>query len=135
MQRRLPGPDVTQDQLRTRGWWTGPECFVLVDDYDLVVTGPGNPIDPLLPYLAQARDVGLHLIVARRSGGASRALFEPVLQRLRELSSPGLLLSGDREEGALLGNVRPGPLPPGRGWLVTRRDGARLIQVAHVEAG
>jgi S-DNA-T family DNA segregation ATPase FtsK/SpoIIIE len=58
-----------------------------------------------------------------------------VLQRLRELSSPGLLLSGDREEGALLGNVRPGPLPPGRGWLVTRRDGARLIQVAHVEAG
>ncbi|WP_327006667.1 type VII secretion protein EccCa [Dactylosporangium sp. NBC_01737] len=135
MQRRLPGPDVTQDQLRTRGWWTGPECFVLVDDYDLVVTGPGNPLDPLLPYLAQARDIGLHLVVARRSGGASRALFEPVLQRLRELSSPGLLLSGDREEGALLGNVRPGPLPPGRGWLVTRRDGARLIQVAHVEAG
>ncbi|MEV4515000.1 type VII secretion protein EccCa [Dactylosporangium sp. NPDC049525] len=135
MQRRLPGPDVTQDQLRTRGWWAGPECFVLVDDYDLVVTGPGNPLDPLLPYLAQARDIGLHLVVARRSGGASRALFEPVLQRLRELSSPGLLLSGDREEGALLGNVRPGPLPPGRGWLVTRRDGARLIQVAHVEAG
>ncbi len=135
MQRRLPGPDVTRDQLRTRGWWTGPECFVLVDDYDLVVTGPGNPLDPLLPYLAQARDIGLHLLVARRSGGAARALFEPVLQRLRELSSPGLLLSGDREEGALLGNVRPGPLPPGRGWLVTRRDGARLVQVAHVEAG
>lgn len=135
MQRRLPGPDVTQDQLRTRGWWTGPECFVLVDDYDLVASGPGNPLDPLLPYLAQARDIGLHLIVARRSGGAARAMFEPVLQRLRELSSPGLLLSGDREEGALLGNLRPGPLPPGRGWLVTRRDGARLIQVAHVEAG
>ena len=135
MQRRLPGPDVTREQLRTRGWWTGPECFVLVDDYDLVAAGAGNPLDPLLPYLAQARDIGLHLVVARRSGGASRALFEPVLQRLRELSSPGLLLSGDREEGALLGNVRPGPLPPGRGWLVTRRDGARLIQVAHVEAG
>ncbi|MFF5234291.1 type VII secretion protein EccCa [Dactylosporangium sp. NPDC000521] len=135
MQRRLPGPGVTQEQLRSRGWWTGPECFVLVDDYDLVALGSGNPLEPLLPYLAQARDIGLHLVVARRSGGAARALFEPVLQRLRELSSPGLLLSGDREEGALLGNLRPGPLPPGRGWLVTRRDGARLVQVAHVETG
>ena len=33
---RLPGPDVTPDQLRSRSWWTGAEVFVLVDDYDLV---------------------------------------------------------------------------------------------------
>src|SRR5262249_16183923 len=33
MNGRLPGPDVTPEQLRTRSWWTGPECFVLVDDY------------------------------------------------------------------------------------------------------
>src|SRR6266536_2908661 len=132
MASRLPGPDVTPDQLRSRSWWTGPECFVLVDDYDLVATGPNNPVLPLLDYLAQARDVGLHLVVTRRTGGASRSMFEPVIQRLRELSSPGLLMSGDREEGALLGNVRPQALPAGRGWLVTRKEGARLIQVAHV---
>jgi S-DNA-T family DNA segregation ATPase FtsK/SpoIIIE len=132
MAGRLPGPDVTPEQLRTRSWWTGPECFVLVDDYDLVATGPTNPIQPLLDYLAQARDVGLHLIVTRRSGGAGRAMFEPVIQRLRELSSPGLIMSGDRDEGPLLGNVRPSIQPPGRGWLVTRKEGARLIQVAHV---
>ncbi|GGM33721.1 type VII secretion protein EccCa [Dactylosporangium sucinum] len=130
MERRLPGPDVTQDQLRTRGWWTGAECFVLVDDYDLVATGSSNPLQPLLPYLAQARDIGLHLILTRRTGGASRALYEPILQRLRELSSAGLQLSGDPDEGTLLGAVRPGPLPPGRGWLTTRRAPARLIQVA-----
>jgi S-DNA-T family DNA segregation ATPase FtsK/SpoIIIE len=59
-------------------------------------------------------------------------MFEPVIQRLRELSSPGLIMSGDREEGPLLGNVRPSLLPPGRAWMVTRREGARLIQVAHV---
>jgi S-DNA-T family DNA segregation ATPase FtsK/SpoIIIE len=134
MAGRLPGPDVTPEQLRTRSWWTGPECFVLVDDYDLVATGPTNPIQPLLDYLAQARDVGLHLIVTRRSGGAGRAMFEPVIQRLRELSSPGLIMSGDRDEGPLLGNVRPSIQPPGRGWLVTRKEGARLIQVAHVPA-
>lgn len=132
--RRLPGPDVTPQQLRERSWWIGPELFVLVDDYDLVASGPSNPLLPLLDHLAQARDVGLHLVLTRRSGGASRALYEPMIQRLRELSSPGLVLSGDREEGPLLGTVRPRPMPPGRGFLVTRAEGTRLVQLAHLPA-
>ncbi|GGJ97177.1 hypothetical protein GCM10010123_28970 [Pilimelia anulata] len=132
MRRRLPGPDVTAAQLRDRSWWTGPDCFVLVDDYDLVAGGPTNPLLPLLDFLPRARDIGLHLVLARRSGGAARAQFEPVIQRLRELSSPGLVMSGDRGEGELLGSVRPGPLPPGRGWLVTRQRGAALIQVGYL---
>jgi S-DNA-T family DNA segregation ATPase FtsK/SpoIIIE len=131
MQRRLPGPDVTAQQLRDRSWWTGPELFVLVDDYDLVAAGPTNPLQPLLEYLPQARDVGLHLVVTRRAGGASRSLYEPVIQRLRELSSPGLIMSGPADEGPLLGPVKPAPLPPGRGRLITRREGVRLIQLAH----
>ncbi len=131
LEQRLPGPDVTARQLRERSWWTGPELFVLVDDYDLVATGPANPLLPLLEYLPQARDIGLHLVVARRSGGAARALYEPVIQRLRELSAAGLVLSGDRDEGALVGSVRPVPLPPGRGWLVTRKEGNRLIQLGY----
>jgi S-DNA-T family DNA segregation ATPase FtsK/SpoIIIE len=131
MQRRLPGPDVTAQQLRERSWWTGPELFVLVDDYDLVSAAPTNPLQPLVDYLSQARDVGLHLILARRAGGAGRAVYEPVIQRLIELSSPGLVMSGPVDEGALLGSVKPSPLPPGRGRLVTRREGVRLIQLAH----
>ncbi|MER7002295.1 type VII secretion protein EccCa [Dactylosporangium sp. NPDC000555] len=134
MERRLPGPDVTEEQLRSRGWWTGPQCFVLVDDYDLIPTGAGNPLSPLLPYLAQARDIGLHLILTRRSGGAGRALYEPVIQRLKELASPGLIMSGDREDGVVLGDVKFGPLPPGRGRLVTRRENGILIQVADLPA-
>ncbi|PVZ07864.1 type VII secretion protein EccCb [Actinomycetospora cinnamomea] len=129
LQRRLPGPDVTADQLRARSWWTGPEVFVLVDDYDLVAGSSTNPVTALLDLLPQARDVGLHLVVARRTGGAGRAVFEPVLARLRELSSPGIVMSGSRDEGVLLGTVRPGPQPPGRGWLVGRRHGERLVQV------
>jgi S-DNA-T family DNA segregation ATPase FtsK/SpoIIIE len=131
MERRLPGPDVTAQQLRERSWWTGPELFVLVDDYDLVVSGPTNPLQPLLEYLPQARDVGLHLVITRRAGGASRSLYEPVIQRLRELSSPGLVMSGPSDEGALIGPVRPTLMPPGRGRLLTRREGVRLIQLAH----
>jgi S-DNA-T family DNA segregation ATPase FtsK/SpoIIIE len=57
-------------------------------------------------------------------------MFEPILQRLRELGSPGIVMAGDRDEGPLVGTVRPGPQPPGRGWFVTRKEGTRLIQLA-----
>jgi S-DNA-T family DNA segregation ATPase FtsK/SpoIIIE len=134
MQRRLPGPDVTEEELRGRSWWKGPQCFVLVDDYDLVPTAEGNPLAPLVPYLAQARDIGLHLIIARHSGGVGRALFEPVLQRLKELASPVLVMSGDREENLGLGSVRFGALPPGRARLVTRKENGTLIQIADCPA-
>ncbi|MFV2018488.1 type VII secretion protein EccCa [Micromonospora sp. LOL_023] len=132
MRDRLPPADVTPEQLRARSWWKGPDLYILVDDYDLVAGGGTNPLLPLLEFLPQARDIGLHLVVARRSGGASRALYEPILMRLRELGTPGLVMSGNRDEGVLLGNVRPGPLPPGRGWLVTRREGTRLVQLLHL---
>jgi S-DNA-T family DNA segregation ATPase FtsK/SpoIIIE len=127
---RLPGPDVTAEQLRTRSWWTGAEVFVVVDDYDLVATGQSSPVHALQPLLAQARDVGLHLAVARRSGGASRALYEPVIQSLRELGMPGLVLSGSPDEGALIGTVRPTPAPAGRGRLITRGRGVEVVQLA-----
>ncbi|MFC0431742.1 type VII secretion protein EccCa [Kutzneria buriramensis] len=130
MQTRLPGPEVTPAQLRERSWWTGPELFVLVDDYELVANPGRNPLSPLMDFLPQARDVGLHLIIARASGGASRALFEPLVQRVRELGSPGLVLSGSPEEGILLGDAKPVAQPPGRGQLVRRRARTSLVQVA-----
>ncbi len=129
MRERLPGPDVTPEQLRNRSWWKGPELYLLVDDYDLVAGGTMNPVAQLLEFLPQARDIGLHLVLTRRIGGAGRALFDPVISRIRELASPGVMMSGPREEGALFGTMRPQVLPPGRGWLFTRRDGARLIQM------
>ncbi|MDH6463579.1 S-DNA-T family DNA segregation ATPase FtsK/SpoIIIE [Micromonospora sp. A200] len=133
LQNRLPGPDVTTAQLRDRSWWKGPDLYILVDDYDLVASGGSNPLSALHELLPQARDIGLHLIITRRVGGIARALYEPVLQRLRELDSPGLLMSGNREEGAVFGTLRPSPQPPGRGTLVRRRDGQQLIQTAWVE--
>jgi S-DNA-T family DNA segregation ATPase FtsK/SpoIIIE len=133
IQNRLPGPDVTAEQLRNRSWWRGPELYLIVDDYDLVATGGSNPLSVLVDLLAQAKDVGLHVILARRVGGAARALYEPVLQRLRELDMPGLLLSGNKEEGQLIGNLRPSAQPPGRGHLVRRSDGIQLIQAAWSE--
>lgn len=68
----------------------------------------------------QGTDLGLHLIVARRTGGAARALYEPVLQSLTEMSSPGLLFSGDRMEGRLVNGTASRRLPEGRALLARR---------------
>ncbi len=130
MAQRLPGPDVTPEQLRARNWWRGPEIFVLVDDYDMVATHKDHPLMPLLPLAAQGSDIGLHVVLARRTGGAGRGLFEPFLARLREVGTPGLMMSGDRDEGPLLGGMRAQVLPPGRGWLVDRRGHKGLVQLA-----
>jgi DNA segregation ATPase FtsK/SpoIIIE, S-DNA-T family len=130
---RLPGAGVTSEQLRNRSWWTGPELYVLVDDYDLVATSGRSPLSPLVELLPQARDIGLHVIVARRTAGAGRGSYETLLQQLRELDAPGLLMSGNPDEGRLLGNLRPSPQPPGRGTLVRRSDGINLIQTAWTE--
>ncbi|CRK50492.1 ESX-4 secretion system protein EccC4 [Rhodococcus sp. RD6.2] len=126
---RMPGADLTPQQIRDRSWWTGPEIYVVVDDYDLVVTSSGNPLLPILDHLAHGRDVGFHLIVARRSGGAGRALYEPIIARLRDLVPTGFVMSGSRDEGNLIGTARPTEMPPGRAALVTR-SGNTQIQIA-----
>jgi S-DNA-T family DNA segregation ATPase FtsK/SpoIIIE len=130
---RLPGPDVTSEQLRTRTWWKGPDVYILVDDYDLVAGSSGNPMAALADLLPQARDIGMHFIVARRSGGAGRAAYDTLLGKLHELDMPGLVMSGNRQEGAIVRNVAPSPQPPGRGVLVRRTDGINLIQTAWLE--
>ncbi|MFB4319832.1 type VII secretion protein EccCa [Actinomadura sp. 21ATH] len=130
IRKRLPGPDVTPRQLRERSWWKGLEMFVVADDLDLVTAGGANPLAPLLEFLPQGADLGLHLIVARRTGGAARALYEPVLQALTEMSSPGVLFSGDRMEGRLANGAASRRLPEGRALLARRGVPPEQVQVA-----
>jgi DNA segregation ATPase FtsK/SpoIIIE, S-DNA-T family len=133
LRERLPGPDTSAEQLRAGRWWQGAELYLLVDDYELVDSTAGNPLHPLLELVPQARDVGLHIVLARSCGGAGRALYEPLLQRIKDTGSPILALSGSRDEPAVIEGVRFQPLPPGRGTLVSRRLGTRMIQTAILE--
>ncbi|WP_329956381.1 type VII secretion protein EccCa [Catenulispora pinistramenti] len=113
-----------------------PDLFVIADDHDLTATGADNPLAALADLLPQARDIGLHLIVARRAGGAARAMFEPVIARLKETGSPLVLMSCPKEEGAMFTGIKPRPLPVGRAQYVTRGAGLRLVQTAlYEEAG
>lgn len=128
---RMPPPGLSAGELRARQWWTGPELYLVADDYDLAATGHNAPLAALVDYIPQAREVGLHVILARRVAGMSRALTsDPLLTRVRDLGTAGLILSGDPREGALLGTERAALRPPGRGLLVRRREPSVLIQVA-----
>ncbi|GAA3726632.1 type VII secretion protein EccCa [Gordonia hankookensis] len=130
---RLPPEDVTPQQLRDRSYYTGPDVYLVIDDYDLVATASGNPLLPLVDLAAHARDIGFHIILARRSGGLGRAMFDPLIGRLKDLSCDMLLMSGDRDEGYITGRVRMQQLIPGRGELVSRTRPQEMIQVGYVE--
>jgi S-DNA-T family DNA segregation ATPase FtsK/SpoIIIE len=135
LKERLPPADISPKELRQRSWWSGPELYLVVDDYDLVAGAASRgPLAPLADYLTQARELGFHLVLARRVGGASRAIMtDPLISRLRELGAPGLILSGDHREGVLVGDQRAAQRPPGRGVLVRRGQPSHVVQTVFVE--
>lgn len=125
---RLPGPDITPAQLAARDWWEGPDIFVVIDDLDLVAEHELVGLAELLPH---SRDIGLHLVLARKSGGIGRALFGPFLAAVRDQTPVVLLLDADREEGTIFG-IRPLAQPPGRGTWQVRGETVGVCQVATV---
>ncbi|MFI1829715.1 type VII secretion protein EccCa [Streptomyces sp. NPDC020412] len=133
---RVPGADIAPSRMRTCDWWTGPRLFVLVDDYDMV--GGGGPLNqpfgPLMEHLALGYEVGMHLVVARSAAGAGRGLNDPLLRRMLEVNTPGILLSCPPTEGYVFGNVKGRNLIPGRGTRITRRKSVD-IQTALVDEG
>jgi S-DNA-T family DNA segregation ATPase FtsK/SpoIIIE len=131
LRERLPPADITQQQLKERSWWSGPDLFVMIDDYDLIGgSSLSHPLGPLIEYLPQARDIGLRVIVTRRSGGAARAMMDPVIGRLKDLSCNALVMSGSKEEGPLFGGYKASPMPPGRGMLISRTMRSGIIQLS-----
>ena len=91
----------------------------------------GGVLDPLLPMLSQGANIGLHLVIARSTSGAMRAMMDPAIRRMWELGTPVTLLSYPKDEGRFVGEASPRKLPPGRAQLVTRRN-VRLIQTGWI---
>ncbi|WP_129842777.1 type VII secretion protein EccCa [Streptomyces sp. RFCAC02] len=127
-EKRAPKDSITLQELRARDWWSGPRMFVIVDDHDLTPGGGKSPFGLLAEHLPYARDTGICFVVARSSAGASRALFDPFLQRMRDLGAQGLLLSGDPKEGDVLHGKRFRALPQGRAQFVSRKQSG-LVQL------
>lgn len=123
---RLPDEKVTAEQLRDRSWWAGPDIYLVIDDAELV---SDHVLGELIEILPHSRDIGLHLVVARGSGGIGRAIFRPFLAAVRDQRPAVALLDTAKEEGTVFG-LKPRRLVPGRAlWSVDGPDDG-LIQVA-----
>jgi S-DNA-T family DNA segregation ATPase FtsK/SpoIIIE len=132
-QRVTTDKDASLSTLLTSKRWTGRHFFLFIDDYDSLGSTNTSPLSPLVEYLPIGSDIGFHVVMARRVSGMSRSAFEPLLQRLREMSTPALIMSGDPQEGRILHGQAATLQPPGRGYLVRRNHPSTLVQVAFTE--
>ena len=115
-------------ELRKGKWWSGPRYVLLVDDYDLLIGQLGGPFTMLTDLLAQGSDIGFSVILTRRVAGSQRTAYEQFGQRLREVAGTALILSGQPDEGPLVGGVSARQWPAGRGILIPGRARPQLIQ-------
>jgi S-DNA-T family DNA segregation ATPase FtsK/SpoIIIE len=106
-----------------------PRIVLLVDDYDAVTAGSTAPLQGLSPYIPMGRELSFHVVLTRRTAGAARGVYEPTFMAVRDSGATGLMLSGDRSEGQLLGAVRPRRLPRGRALLVRTGEPVRTVQL------
>jgi S-DNA-T family DNA segregation ATPase FtsK/SpoIIIE len=108
-----------------------PRLFLVVDDYEQVALNP--VLHQILDLLPHARDIGLHVVLARHSTGAGTAIYDPFLQRLREGGAVGLVLDARPNDGPLFGVSRPERQPVGRGVLVRPDGEAETVQLARCD--
>ncbi|GGU28755.1 type VII secretion protein EccCa [Streptomyces lavendofoliae] len=131
LEKRLPDESARLEDLEPGSWGSGPRIVVLVDDYDVLTTAGQAPLAPFLPYIPSAVDIGLHFVLTRRVAGASRGMYEPLVQGLRESGASAIVMAGDRSEGQLFPGVYASQQPPGRGVLIRRGQTNRLVQTVY----
>ncbi|MCV7171943.1 type VII secretion protein EccCb [Mycobacterium sp. CPCC 205372] len=133
LKKRLPPPDLTTAQLRSRSWWTGPDVVLLVDDWHMIVAASGMlpPTSPLAPLLPAAADIGLHLVVTCQMSQAHRATMDKFVGAAYGAGSPTLFLSGEKSEFPT-SEFKLRRRPPGQALLVSP-DGKEVVQAAYVD--
>nr|WP_229481609.1 FtsK/SpoIIIE domain-containing protein [Mycolicibacterium mageritense] len=138
MAARQPDSDLTQEQLAAgEGAWKGKHTFVIVDrENDVQALGgdgfslnSGHPLAALEPFLSNASEVGLHVIVGRRVAGWTRANGSPLVGPLLRTQEPAVVMSSDKSEGEIAGGVKGAKLEDGRGVYVEPL-GAGRVQIA-----
>lgn len=135
-QREVP-PDIDAATRAERSWWSGPEIFIVVDDYHRVANprdmGKPSPMFPMLPWLEnQSLARGFHFILARSSAELYVAENrDPLIKRLLEEKAPTVMLSADKTAGAIGETKFERFAYPGRARYVETAVGrSNRIQVA-----
>ncbi|MDN3356857.1 type VII secretion protein EccCa [Actinomadura sp. DC4] len=133
LEGRMPD-EGDQAGLAEENHFDGPHVVVLVDDYHLLTAAGQQPLAAFVPFVPAGRDIGLHFVVTLPVAGASRGLYDPLLQAVREIGTSALLMSGDRSEGQLFPRIYAARQPAGRGKWIRRGEPAHLIQTALLTA-
>ncbi|HEX7736279.1 MAG TPA: type VII secretion protein EccCa [Ktedonobacteraceae bacterium] len=132
LEKRLQkASDKPLKELRRPQAFSGRHYFLFVDDYEMIMSGNNSSLAHLADFLLVGHDIGFHLILTHRVGGIGRAAYETVFQRLREVGTSALIMSGDPAEGKILYGQAAHALPPGRGYFVQPRHPALLVQTAY----
>lgn len=133
LKKRLPPPDLTTAQLRSRSWWSGPDIVLLVDDWHMITAAAGmmSPMAPLGPLLPAAADIGLHVIVTCQMSLAHRATMDKFVGAAYGAGSPTLFLSGEKNDFPSR-EIIVKKRPPGQAFMVAP-EGKEVIQAAYVD--
>lgn len=139
LERRLANNSSHPEEASTsNGMWNGTHYYLFVDDYEMVATQApqsGNPLNPLESLLQTAKEIGFHLILARRVVEIGRANYDPIYRSIKNMEGPGLIMRGDPVEGrqVLHKQSASDKLPAGRGYIVRRGEPTMQIQITNTE--
>ena len=106
--RSMP-PNISAKAREQRSWWTGPEIFILVDDYHIASPTRAQEVEPALhkfmPWLTnESLARGFHFVLARSSEEFQvAALRDPMVRRLTQDRAPTVMLSAGRYDGEIGG--------------------------------
>lgn len=131
MARMLSESIATELERRQSERNIAPRVLLLIDDYDVLSAGGNQPLAPLMPFLASARDLRLNVVLTRPVAGVARAVFDQALEGVRDTGGTTLLMSGDRGEGQVLPRLYAEPMIAGRGRIARRGTKPALVQIAN----
>ncbi|MDT5117522.1 MAG: hypothetical protein QOE30_3261 [Mycobacterium sp.] len=119
LERRMPPPGTSQQEMLTKQFWTGRRFFVVIDDITSWQTME-NPLTGLARFVEQADQIGLHIVAAADIRHWSyQTVSAGVLARVAGTLPPVLILDGRRDNGPIANGVYAEAQRPGKGILST----------------
>ena len=131
LEERRPPPGLAGEQL-ARWQFGGERVFLVIDDITLL-NPPGASLTqsilmPLVPAIQQGRQIRFHVLATASSQNWAAGGSNKIIQAMNMTGAGVLVMDGPRER--IIGEVKAGSRPPGRGELVYRKAGNQMVQVA-----
>ncbi len=128
-----PVPAHGPDEQLTRDWWTGPEIFLIIDDYDHLVarSNRNHPIHSTVPLMKDGVMRGFHVIaVVSDAEWIYKQTSDPMIQHMLAAGAMSLVFSADKFNVTFNGVKADRYGLPGRARFFSGRGANDMVQVA-----